>query len=293
MAKHKGYLYVPIITDIRQHLIKHRRSMPDLTAKSHRNLRADENPEFTRTPCFIIAATAIATHREHERRGSKIQQLTGTVKLDKNDSNSNNQTQFKVLPKLPLPKNLKIIQWNDSIENKLKQITTNNIDTSEFRQGVKTNKKTFVNSNYFAIKKDEKSVRESIANTLLNCWKKMLDAYTKSNKNTSKSFKYTLLSIMSKLANRFEFDLSHIQHWQHENVNGFKALTTFTWERIMKQYYKLFIRTLEIGLNIVEEEKELHEEEETFAKEVCLEYNLYIIYYLKLLIKITFKHNMK
>ena len=94
LAKHKGYLYVPIITDIRQHLIKHRRSMPDLTAKSHRNLRADENPEFTRTPCFIIAATAIATHREHERRGSKIQQLTGTVKLDEADLKSNNQTQL-------------------------------------------------------------------------------------------------------------------------------------------------------------------------------------------------------
>ena len=200
LAKHKGYLYVPIITDLRQHLISHRRSLPDLMTKAHRNLRADENPEFTRTPCFIIAATAISSYREHERRGSKIQQLTGSgTFFDENELKKNNQTQFKVLPKLPLPKNLKIIQWTDSIENKLKQITTNNIDTSEFRQAVKTNKKIFVNSNYFATKKDEKSVRELIANTILNCWKKMLDAYTKSNKNTAKSFKHTLLSIMSKL----------------------------------------------------------------------------------------------
>eukprot|EP01084_Bolivina_argentea_P230712 389195_1 len=57
---------------------------------------------------------------------------------------------------------------------------------------------------------------------------------------------------MCKLANRFEFDLSHIQHWQHEHLNGFKALTSFPWERILKQYYKVFIRTLEIALVFVD-----------------------------------------
>ena len=94
----------------------------------------------------------------------------------------------------------------------------------------------------------------------------MIESYSKSK---VASFKQTLLSIMCRIANRFEFDLSHIQHWQHENVNGFKALTTFQWERCMKRYYKLFVRTLEIALDLISQHSiDDSEEEHNFAKEV-------------------------
>ena len=93
--------------------------MPDLLTKQHKNLRADENPEFTRTPCFIIAATAIggSSHQTRSRRNSKIIHMLG-VSTDEELENGfdhsglhERHNPHRALPKPPLPRRLKIVEF--------------------------------------------------------------------------------------------------------------------------------------------------------------------------------------
>lgn len=274
----KGYLYVPIITPESKKLVKHRRSMPDLLAKHHKNLRVDENPEFTRTPCFIVAATAMggSSHQTRNRRNSKLLDLLGAEEErsengyhhhhhDGLGALNERNNHHKALPKPALPRNLKILAWNDEIDAKLKNITAGNIESTDFRNTVRSMKQKIVDFNYFSAKKEDKAMREHIAKTLLSVWTKCLDSYGKAS--VKGQFRSTLLEIICALANRFEFDLSHIKHWEHDNVHGFKALTQYGWERVMKRYYLLFIRTLEIALKMIEDGN-MNEEQEIFAKEV-------------------------